>query len=481
MDRRNVGDTLAPPRPPKTSPRIHRPRAPEPHITDNLPSIHIISIHAKRFPYHNKSENKMSINLKNPNDTNNFTNSSNTNSFQSIPPPSTAPLTPLPRERITNSNTTTEINTFSRLPMELPELLPIPPNRTLTPTSLLSASIRSDSSNIITGRNNSSDGNSVTLQIPRPEKERISNEYVDTPLLSLNNIKSGTLGGRDCFASSSLQSRNLSNLTSNLSRVDGNSTKFILNNQSETLQRPDLLPITKQPSLRNKNAMNKDNGSQFIHFPDNRILNPKNVTSNSMTGNSANNQLNSITCPQCNRCRCEECQRPRQLPSKWICDDNCYCSAETMIDYASCLCCVKALFYHCSKDHELDCENETIRCAEDPCSCVPYKRVSRWGCLSVLSLFLPCLCLFLPMRGCVYLCAKCYAKFSKHGCRCENNEKLSSDCNSFNNRQNIKNLTTSSSNDQQIGLLKPRCDSRSDESVPNRWKLYGLSDADLYL
>lgn len=39
--------------------------------------------------------------------------------------------------------------------------------------------------------------------------------------------------------------------------------------------------------------------------------------------------LNSITCPQCKRCRCEECQRPRQLPSRWVCDNTCLCSAET--------------------------------------------------------------------------------------------------------------------------------------------------------
>lgn len=131
--------------------------------------------------------------------------------------------------------------------------------------------------------------------------------------------------------------------------------------------------------------------------------------------------LTSITCPQCKRCRCEECQRPRQLPSRWVCDDTCLCSAETIIDYASCLCCVKALFYHCSKDHEMDCDGDSISCADDPCSCLPHKRAQRWAWLSALSIALPCLWCYWPMRGCSAMCAKLYARHSRHGCRCPQN------------------------------------------------------------
>uniref|UniRef100_A0A182WCS5 Protein sprouty n=1 Tax=Anopheles minimus TaxID=112268 RepID=A0A182WCS5_9DIPT len=137
--------------------------------------------------------------------------------------------------------------------------------------------------------------------------------------------------------------------------------------------------------------------------------------------------IGSITCPRCRRCRCEECQKPRPLPSHWLCDKSCLCSAETIIDYASCLCCVKALYYHCSKEHEFErevigpdgtIETETVSCADDPCSCVPHKRTTRWGCLGALSVALPCLWCYWPMRGCVAICARCYAKHSRHGCRC---------------------------------------------------------------
>lgn len=171
-------------------------------------------------------------------------------------------------------------------------------------------------------------------------------------------------------------------------------------NKSSQLRPNALSAITKQPM-----PFSKDPSTAALH--DDIDIHPSN-----------GEPLNSITCPQCKRCRCEECQRPRQLPSRWICDNTCLCSAETIIDYTSCLCCVKALFYHCSKDHEIECEGDSISCADDPCSCLPHKRTQRWAWLSALSLALPCLWFYWPMRGCVAICAKCYARHSRHGCRC---------------------------------------------------------------
>lgn len=163
--------------------------------------------------------------------------------------------------------------------------------------------------------------------------------------------------------------------------------------------------------------------------------------------------LNSITCPQCKRCRCEECQRPRQLPSRWVCDNNCLCSAETIIDYISCLCCVKALFYHCSKDHEIECGGDSISCADDPCSCLPQKRTQRWAWLSALSLALPCLWFYWPMRGCIAICAKCYARHSRHGCRCpiQNSKQTTG----INNNSGLNNGTNNSRTINRTGDLTP--------------------------
>jgi protein sprouty homolog 2 len=483
MDRKNG---VAPPRPPKYLPRNHRPRAPEPVIAEESPSIHTISA---PFPCIQSHTSKMSNNAK---ETINISNSINaslssittSSSHQSIPPLTTAPLTPLQNNRITSSGSSTGNSHFH---MELPELLPIPTlNRSLTPTSLVSPGtfLINNSLNSVAGRT-SSDGNNVSLQLPRPEIERLPNEYVDTPCTGQKNKKVVTTDSHHPFVCSTASSRDRNNITSNLSTLDEITNKNSLHNQTETPQRLNFLPITKQPSFRKKSFIDKNNVLQCNHSSDERILFPQNSSNNGLIISHTNDQLNSITCPQCSRCRCEECQRPRQLPSKWICDDNCYCSAETIIDYASCLCCVKALFYHCSKDHEFDCENETIRCAEDPCSCVSYKRASRWGCLSVLSIFLPCLCFYWPMRGCIGLCAKCYTKYSRHGCRCSNKScsNSTSNCNnSFNSHQIIVNLS-SPSQDQQDQLLKPRCGNNPDEheTVSNRWKFYGLSDADLYL
>ncbi|KXJ23057.1 uncharacterized protein LOC110251253 [Exaiptasia diaphana] len=70
---------------------------------------------------------------------------------------------------------------------------------------------------------------------------------------------------------------------------------------------------------------------------------------------------------------------------------------EEVVDYATCMCCVKGFFYHCTKDSE-----DEGRIADDPCSCSGPLRscLPRWGCLAVLSIFLPCLLCYLPVAGC---------------------------------------------------------------------------------
>lgn len=511
MDRRNGGSNhLAPPRPPKSIPRVHRPRAPDPDIdtVDSSPSIHIISTHPPSISRMNSNIiNNSSSSINSSSNSTTTTTTTNHRSIPSIPPPVTAPLTPLQHCRnssnnnnsnsnnLTSSTASSTISTFSRRRTEMttPQQRVISSSsssitsnsatnniqRSLTPSSLITptANLISNAINAVVRRSpspvnssNNSNSNSVTLQLPRPENERLPNEYVDTPFTNPNHNKLTTPGSRHSLATSTVPNRNNNQLNghTNISIIDGtsvlnnnnnnnnnninnnnlnnNSNKVNLPNRTAGVQRPNLLPITKQPSFRNTNTLNKKDASvlhqQFSHCPE--IINSQNATNNNgMIITNASDRLNSITCPQCNRCRCEECQRPRQLPYKWICNDNFLCSAETIIDYASCLCCVKGLYYHCAKDHELDCDSETIRCAEDPCSCAPYKRASRWGCLTALSLLLPCLLCYWPMRGCVSLCAKCYAKHSRHGCRCNNNSSSAN-----NSRLNIINLASSPGQEQ---------------------------------
>lgn len=122
----------------------------------------------------------------------------------------------------------------------------------------------------------------------------------------------------------------------------------------------------------------------------------------------------SIICSQCGKCRCAECARPRPLPSRWV-GDACLCSAETAIDYVSCMCCTKALFYHCCNDAEGD---EAAACADQPCSCSAHRRGARWGCLAALTIALPCLLCYWPLKGAAAVCARAYARAAPSGCRC---------------------------------------------------------------
>ncbi|TRZ02394.1 hypothetical protein DNTS_027504 [Danionella cerebrum] len=121
----------------------------------------------------------------------------------------------------------------------------------------------------------------------------------------------------------------------------------------------------------------------------------------------------SILCEDCGLCKCEGCTCPRTLPSCWMCGRRCLCSATTTMDYVTCVCCVKGLFYHCSNDDEDVCADKPFSCSQSHC-CM------RWSAISVLALFLPCLFCYLPAKGCVALCQACYDCTSRPGCRCKN-------------------------------------------------------------
>ncbi|XP_069068233.1 protein sprouty homolog 3 [Pleurodeles waltl] len=118
-------------------------------------------------------------------------------------------------------------------------------------------------------------------------------------------------------------------------------------------------------------------------------------------------------CEVCGRCKCDECSRPRSLPSCLVCNQRCLCSAESVINYGTCLCCVKGLFYHCSADDE-------DNCADDPCACSQGSCCARWMTMSVLSLVMPCLCCYLPAVGCLKVCQLSYDRVKRPGCRCAN-------------------------------------------------------------
>lgn len=119
-------------------------------------------------------------------------------------------------------------------------------------------------------------------------------------------------------------------------------------------------------------------------------------------------------CERCGRCKCGECCAPRRLPARWACGQRCLCSPESVLEYGTCLCCVKGLFYHCSAQDDED------DCADQPCSCGPAHACARWGSMGLLALCLPCLCCYPPARLCLALCRRAHDRLTRPGCRCIN-------------------------------------------------------------
>lgn len=108
------------------------------------------------------------------------------------------------------------------------------------------------------------------------------------------------------------------------------------------------------------------------------------------------------------------CRSSNVLQSKHYEDEDvkifcCNRDVDVLIDYASCMCGVKAVLYHCSKD-----SFDEGSLAEHPCSCGPPSKscFGRWGCLAACSLFLPCLFCYLPLKGCSEMCF-CYKRQRK--------------------------------------------------------------------
>ncbi|XP_061818540.1 protein sprouty homolog 4 [Nerophis lumbriciformis] len=122
-----------------------------------------------------------------------------------------------------------------------------------------------------------------------------------------------------------------------------------------------------------------------------------------------------LLCEHCGKCRCTECTLPRTLPSCWVCNQECLCSAQSLVDAATCMCLVKGIFYHCTED-----EDDEGSCADKPCSCSQANCCARWSFMAALSVVLPCLVCYLPATGLAKLGQKCYDNVSRPGCRCKN-------------------------------------------------------------
>lgn len=132
-------------------------------------------------------------------------------------------------------------------------------------------------------------------------------------------------------------------------------------------------------------------------------------------GGGSSSSSSAYICPRCHRCRCSRCTGRRELPRRWCGSYD--CSADGVVDCLTCMCCVRATFYHCCADAE-----EETDYADDPCACRRgHPRCClRWVVIVLIALFLPCLVLYWPCRGAVALAAECYnACGGRRGCRCD--------------------------------------------------------------
>ncbi|XP_055846559.1 protein sprouty [Episyrphus balteatus] len=562
MDRRNGGDPLAPPRPPKLLPRVHRPRAAEPPMMSAPPTT-VQHQHQQQQQQQQQlctnNHSSSRINSSSSNSNNNNTNNSSSNSrlnntiassrnsnnnSSSNTAHLTTPLLQLhhhqqqqqeqqhPHTTVSlnrnNSNlssasstssvstTVSSVNSFTRRRPPPPPLAAVtssaPPSSSSPILPLLGASLNLNllNNNININSIEPVPVSPVTLAAPRPESERLTNEYVDTPFRTAQQLQQASRNqhpaGQHIHGQTTTQHNLLllqqsqrqqqqhnqqqqqqhhsshhqssgshsnvvgtcvvsaataASIHSNSRSLKGDATggtgttpgfgathatstapasatlatsPTITRLQQQQHHRPNALPITqpitKQPA--STTTFKKDLSASIFHEEplDLHHIGSGNASSGGIGSGSmgspiggiilGDGAINPITCPRCERCRCEQCQSPRQLPQTWVCNKTCLCSAETIIDYASCLCCVKALFYHCARDQDMECDDgDSTLCVDDPCSCLPNKRAQRWGWLGALSLVLPCLWCYWPMRGCVAICEKCYARHAGHGCRCQ--------------------------------------------------------------
>lgn len=262
----------------------------------------------------------------------------------------------------------------------------------------------------------------ITLAQPRPGQARITNDYIETPLrprLPLPTSSSRDGGGAEKRAPAIPPTKDpMSPVSLPLPTVHGATAV----NRHQQRRGHGTGPRASSLGSAVVGVCPTAVTSQPTTFKKEKAREAASGASES-GGGPDDGHADSIICRECRRCKCEACRTPRPLPSKWICNDKFPCSAPALVDYCSCLCCVKGLFYHLTKDYEMDSD---VSCADKPCSCAPRKCCARWTCLGLLSLALPCLCFYWPLRGCVRLCELGYSGVTGKGCRCHRRTEKSS-------------------------------------------------------
>jgi protein sprouty family protein 2 len=263
----------------------------------------------------------------------------------------------------------------------------------------------------------------ISLDQPRPDSERHRNLYLGAPVSVNNSSISGGGSGGGGAAPGTIAAPTNALLSPNNSSSSFNYKCYL--DSSITAAEQVRLPTNSRTSSninikkgRSDNVSQEDGGSVITMQPSSKrnfVEGAPIIGGDLLETGKVRLAESSITCPYCRKCRCAACATPRPLPSRWICSKSVHCGPEPFLDYVTCLCCVKAIFYHCGKDREPD---GGLMCADKPCSCAPHRKFWRWGYMAAMSLVFPCLCLYWPCKGAIKLTEKAYQAYHSNGCRC---------------------------------------------------------------
>ena len=124
----------------------------------------------------------------------------------------------------------------------------------------------------------------------------------------------------------------------------------------------------------------------------------------------------SIICPRCDRCRCRACTAKRELPKYWCgTSRTTEVSAQCVVEWCTCLkavkCCFDILNIH-DREHENPLSDRPCACCGQPHCC------KRWTCMAMMSVCLPCLCLYPFLKCGLMMCTCCYNCATRKGCAC---------------------------------------------------------------
>jgi len=344
----------------------------------------------------------------------------------------------------------------------------------------------------------------ITLTSPRTVRQQ--NVYVDTPIKGLSNGVGGDTPHHLHHHSHQQQNQHHSHhhLHHNLVSNHPHHHNTNHHHQSQSATTPVAATITKRPPVRSAGAGNsgllgvgKHKLSSSLPSPTTVISQPLSLggickkssastslligssppTHSSTLGGSplsspplllsasvpaaggagsGGSPTDSIICGACGHCRCDACRSPRPLPSSWLCDNACLCSAEAVVDTVSCMCCVKAGLYHCGEMLTRDPDPREETWVDKPCSCTNNKWMLRWGCLAVLSVGLPCLFCYPVLKGVTRVAEKCYQSATRQGCQCRDdgvNNGGSGGSSNNNSSSSPPLLLSSPSTDSQKRLL----------------------------